>query len=102
MMSAWQNLEFQWLAAHRYKVTLSNITWRILAYSDAEKLSLGEVNKQDKLYKDAMVTAAVSVLTEVAEELLSYFVEIGNRECFTAVLFICFDLLQSDIIEELS
>jgi hypothetical protein len=31
--------------------------------------------KQDKLYKDAMITASVSGTTEVAEELLSYFVD---------------------------
>jgi clathrin heavy chain len=49
-----------------------------------------------------MVTAATSASTEVAEELLSYFVDIGNKECFSALLFICFDLLRSDIVEELS
>jgi len=35
-----------------------------------EKLSLGRINitfEQDKLYKDAMITAAVSASTEVAE-----------------------------------
>lgn len=60
------------------------------------------MSKQDKLYKDAMVTAATSSSTEVAEELLSYFVDIGNKECFAALLFICFDLLRSDVVEELS
>lgn len=49
-----------------------------------------------------MVTAATSASTEVAEELLSYFVDIGNKECFSAILFICFDLLRSDLVEELS
>ena len=49
-----------------------------------------------------MVTASVSASTEIAEELLSYFVDIGNKECFAALLFICFDLLRSDIVEELS
>ena len=63
-----------------------------------ESISL---SKQDKLYKDAMVTAAVSASTEVAEELLSYFVDIGNKECFAAS-FICFDLLRSGVVEELS
>lgn len=64
-----------------------------------ESISL---SKQDKLYKDAMVTAAASNSPEVAEELLSYFVDIGNKECFAALLYICFDLLHSDIVEELS
>jgi len=49
-----------------------------------------------------MVTASVSASTEIAEELLSYFVDIGNKECFAALLYICFDLLRSDVVEELS
>ena len=49
-----------------------------------------------------MITAAASASTEIAEELLSYFVDIGNKECFAALLYICFDLLRSDIVEELS
>ena len=60
------------------------------------------LSKQDKLYKDAMVTAATSASIEVAEDLLSYFVDIGNKECFAALLYICFDLLRSDVVEELS
>jgi clathrin heavy chain len=49
-----------------------------------------------------MITAAVSGSTEVAEELLSYFVDIGNKECFAALLFIYFDLLRTDVVKELS
>ena len=60
------------------------------------------MSKQDKLYKDAMITAAVSGSPEVAEELLSYFVDIGNKECFAAMLYVCFDLLHPDLVEELS
>jgi len=82
-------LEFRRLAAHLYK---KNSRWE-------ESISL---SKQDKLYKDSMITAAVSASTEVAEELLSYFVDIGNKECFAALLFICFDLLRSDVVEEMS
>lgn len=82
-------LEFRRLAAHLYK---KNGKWD-------ESIAL---SKQDKLYKDAMVTAATSNSTEVAEEILSYFVDIGNKECFAATLFICFDLLRADIVEELS
>ncbi|KIY52907.1 clathrin heavy chain [Fistulina hepatica ATCC 64428] len=82
-------LEFRRLAAHLYK---KNAKWE-------ESISL---SKQDKLYKDAMITASVSGSTEVAEELLSYFVDIGNKECFAALLYICFDLLRSDVVEETS
>lgn len=60
------------------------------------------MSKQDQLYKDAIITAATSASTEVAEDLLSYFVDIGNRECFAVVLYVCFDLLRPDIVEELS
>ena len=49
-----------------------------------------------------MITAAVSGSTEVAEELILYFVNIRNKECFAALLFVCFDLLRSDVVEELS
>jgi len=82
-------LEFRRLAAHLYK---KNAKWE-------ESIGL---SKQDKLYRDAMVTAAASNSTEVAEELLSYFVDIGNKECFGALLYACFDLLRSDLVMELS
>ena len=59
------------------------------------------MSKQDKLYKDAMETAAVSNETAVAEELLSYFVDIGNKDCFAAMLYVCFDLLRPDVVAEL-
>ena len=49
-----------------------------------------------------MQTAAFSASSEVAEELTSYFVDIGNKECFAAMLYMCFDLLSPDYIEELS
>jgi clathrin heavy chain len=82
-------LEFRRLAAHLYK---KNSRWE-------QSISL---SKQDKLFKDAMVTAATSNSSEVAEELLSYFVDIGNKECFGAMLYVCFDLLRSDVVMEMS
>ncbi len=36
------------------------------------------LSKQDKLFKDAMWTASYASLDEIAEELLSYFVDIGS------------------------
>ncbi|KAH9888911.1 clathrin heavy chain [Cubamyces lactineus] len=82
-------LEFRRLAAHLYK---KNKKWE-------ESIAL---SKQDKLYKDAIITAASSESVEIAEDLLSYFVDIGNKECFAATLYCCFDLLRADIVEELS
>lgn len=49
-----------------------------------------------------MITSSTSGSTEVAEELLSYFVDIGNRECFAAMLYSCYDLLRPDVVSELS
>ncbi|KAL7280839.1 hypothetical protein ACG7TL_005783 [Trametes sanguinea] len=82
-------LEFRRLAAHIYK---KNKKWE-------ESIAL---SKQDKLYKDAIITAATSESVEIAEDLLSYFVDIGNKECFAATLYCCFDLLRADVVEELS
>src|SRR5260370_4500108 len=60
------------------------------------------MSKQDKLFKDAITTTAASNSTEVAEDLLTYFVIIGNRECFAAMLYVCFDLLRPDVVMDLS
>ncbi|OBZ66438.1 Clathrin heavy chain 1 [Grifola frondosa] len=59
-------LEFRRLAAHLYR---KNSRWE-------ESMAL---SKQDKLYKDTIITAATSASIEVAEELLSYFVDMGTR-----------------------
>jgi len=82
-------LEFRRLAAHLYK---KNQRW-------TESIAL---SKSDKLFKDAIQTASISNEYEVAEELLSYFVDIGNKECFAAVLFACYDLVRPDVVEEMS
>ncbi|KAG0285252.1 hypothetical protein BGZ97_007877 [Linnemannia gamsii] len=74
-------LEFRRIAAHLQSMTLS---------------------KQDRLYKDAMDTAAESRDTSVAEELLQYFVESGHKECFAACLYICYDLVRPDRVMELA
>lgn len=98
------------MAAHLYKKSskwerelISSLPSRIArahrTTSSAVSISL---SKQDKLFKDAIETAATSGSSEVAEELLTYFVyvcrspcrwrmltrslhsDIGSRECYTA------------------
>ncbi|KAH9456941.1 hypothetical protein Pst134EA_020848 [Puccinia striiformis f. sp. tritici] len=59
------------------------------------------LSKDDKLFKDAMITAASSNSNEIVEELLEYFVKIGNKECFAACLYICYDLIRPDVVEDL-
>ncbi|KAI9024950.1 hypothetical protein CLU79DRAFT_745569 [Phycomyces nitens] len=82
-------LEFRRIAAHLYK---KNRRWR-------QSIAL---SKQDRLFKDAMATAAESKDRDVAQELLQYFIEVGKRECFAAMLYSCYDLLRPDIVLELS
>ncbi|KAH8693658.1 clathrin heavy chain [Talaromyces proteolyticus] len=60
------------------------------------------LSKQDKLFKDAIETAAISSKGEVVEELLRYFVDIGSRECYVGMLYACYDLIRPDIILEIS
>ena len=49
-----------------------------------------------------MQYAAESRETLIAEELIAWFLEEGNHECFAASLFQCYDLLRPDTILELS
>ncbi|KAH8891850.1 clathrin heavy chain [Thozetella sp. PMI_491] len=60
------------------------------------------LSKQDKLWKDAIETAAISGKPEVVEELLRYFVDIGNRECYVGMLYACNDLIRPDVVLEMS
>lgn len=50
--------------------------------------------------QDAMETAAQSGDAEIAEELLKFFVEQKERECFAACLFTCYDLIKPDVALE--
>ena len=82
-------LEFRRLAAHLYR--------KNDRFDDSISLS-----KADSLFRDAIETASHSDVSEVAEELLEYFVETGNKECYAAMLFACYDLLAPDFVMEVS
>ncbi len=58
--------------------------------------------KTDQLWKDAIETAAISKSTDVAEDLLTYFVETGNNESFIALLYSAYDLIHYDKVIELA
>lgn len=86
------------------------------------------LSKQDKLFKDAIETAAISSKADVVEELLRYvsftlfsfsfganllaafanqlvsiqFVDIGSRECYVGMLYSCYELIRPDVILEMS
>merc|ERR1719333_1867345 len=79
-------LEFRRIAALLYK---QNKRWRQSI----------ELSKQDKVYKDAIDTAAAAADGELVQELLTFFVSSGeggaaDGECFAATLFTCYDLLE--------
>jgi clathrin heavy chain len=61
-----------------------------------------ELSKKDKLYRDAIETAAKSKKQEIAEELLIFFVGLKSKECFAACLFTCYDLIRPDVALELA
>jgi clathrin heavy chain len=60
------------------------------------------LSKQDKLFRDAIETSAMSSKTEVVEDLLRYFVDIGSRECYVGMLYACYDLLPLHTVMEIS
>jgi len=82
-------LEFRRIAALLYR--LNNM------YEE----SLG-LSKADRLWRDALETAAASKDIAVAEELAGYFVSIGNKDAFAAILYVCFELVRPDFVEEMS
>ena len=57
--------------------------------------------KTDRLWRDALETAAASKQISVAEELAGYFVSIGNKDAFTAILYVCYELVRPDFVEEM-
>lgn len=58
--------------------------------------------KGDKLWADLIKTVAVSKSTKIAHDLLDYFVETGNHECFVALLFCAYSLIEYDYVVELA
>lgn len=82
-------LEFRRVAAYIYK---KNQRW-------AQSVDL---SKQDKMYKDAIETAAESKKQDVAEGILEFFVQNNLKECFAACLYSCYDIIRPDIALELA
>lgn len=78
---------------------------RISAYLYARNKRWAEsiaLSKTDKLYKDAMVTAAQSGDSKLAQDLLRFFVENKYYECFAAALYTCYDLVAPDVVLEIA
>ncbi|XP_064619200.1 clathrin heavy chain 1 isoform X2 [Lineus longissimus] len=88
-METHELIEFRRIAAYLYK---GNNRW---------KQSV-DLCKRDKLFKDAMQYACESRNIDIAEELIAWFLDQKNPECFAACLFACYDLLRPDVILELA
>lgn len=72
-------------------------------YSKNKKFNKAiSILKNDKLWSDLIKTVAISKSTKIAHGLLDYFVETGNRECFVALLFACYDTIEYDYVLELA
>jgi len=61
-----------------------------------------DLSKTDKLWKDAIDTAAESQNFELAESLLNFFVENDNQEGFAGTLLTCYDIIRPDVALELA
>uniref|UniRef100_A0A2K5E638 Clathrin heavy chain n=1 Tax=Aotus nancymaae TaxID=37293 RepID=A0A2K5E638_AOTNA len=64
--------------------------------------ALNHLLTEEEDYQDAMQHATESQDAELAQKLLQWFLEEGKRECFTASLFTCYDLLRPDVVLELA
>ena len=82
-------LEFRRIAALLYKKNKK--------YAESIALS-----KEDEQYKDSIDTAMESKNSEITEGLLRYFVSIGDKECFAACLYTCYELVEPDVVVELA
>jgi len=61
-----------------------------------------DISKSDKMFKDAMETAALSGDQEIAEALLDFFVKEEFKHCFAACLYTCYELIRPDYALELA
>lgn len=61
-----------------------------------------ELSKKDKLWQDAMETAADSKSTDLADNLIQFFVSQGLKECVGAMLYSCYELLRPDVVLEVA
>jgi len=61
-----------------------------------------ELARADGQYRDAMETAFASGNEDLAEGLLRNYAEAGDKECFAACLYTCYDLIRPDTALELA
>lgn len=60
-----------------------------------------ELSKNDRMWKDCIDTANESQDTEIIENLLRFFCDASEKECFAACLYTCFAHISPDLALEL-
>jgi len=60
-----------------------------------------ELSKNDRMFKDCIDTANESADEEIIENLLRFFCETSEKECFCATLYTCFSHVRPDVALEL-
>jgi len=61
-----------------------------------------EISKNLEFFKDAIETALESQLDKLCEDLLRFFAKVGDKECFAACLYTCYELIKPDVAMELA
>merc|ERR1719174_2089236 len=74
-----------------------------MLYKNAKKWAQSiALSKQDKVWDEAISTAAESSDSALAEDLLTFFVGEKLNACFSACLYTCYPLLRSDVVLEVA
>merc|ERR1712241_308657 len=60
-----------------------------------------ELSKNDKMWKDCIDTANESCDGEIIENLLRFFCDSSEKECFCAAMYTCFSHISPDVVIEL-
>jgi len=82
-------IEFRRIAAYLYK---RHNRW---------KQSI-DLSTKDNFWKDAIQTSADSKNVTVVEDLLRFFVANQRKDCVSAMLYVCYDLIRPDLVLELA
>src|ERR1700685_1908980 len=91
-------------AAHLYKIRTSDMQVLSVANFTTEKFLLGRINttlKVTQAVQRCYGHSSCFSLNRNCKRAPMYFVDIGNKECFAAILFVRFKLLRSVVIKDL-
>lgn len=61
-----------------------------------------ELSKKDSIFKDCIETVRDSGSPDLVTELLHFFIQKKDKECFTATLYTCYALLKADVVMEIA